>query len=151
MTTCRSAPTEIAEGALPCQSARKRNSSTFSLTAYSWSDLIEMAGAAAEGIIYPSHFNPQSRNHEVRKFQQAYEAQYGHLPEGFAALAYDGLRIIVDALKSSHDNPALIRDYLYSVTNWQGVTGLTSFDTNGDVIKLIVIKTVHNGQFIARE
>lgn len=57
-------------------------------------DLISIAGAAAEGIIYPSHFDPDSPDPTVQAFQKAYAAKYGHPAEGFAALAYDGMMII---------------------------------------------------------
>lgn len=110
-------------------------------------DLLSVAGAAAEGIIYPSHFDPDSSDPAVQAFQKAYTTKYGHAAEGFAALAYDGLMIIAGGLKQCGANSACLKDYLYTVKDYKGVTGATSFDEKGDVVKPIVIKTVKNGQF----
>ena len=38
-------------------------------------------------------------------------------------------------------------DKLYKIKDYQGVSGLTTFDENGDVIKPVAIKTVLNGKF----
>ncbi len=110
--------------------------------------LITVAGPAAEGIIYPSHFDPDSTDPATQAFQKAYAAKYGRPAEGFAALAYDGLNIVGDGLKRCGSDSACLKDYLYSVHDYKGVTGATSFDDKGDVVKPIVIKTVRNGQFV---
>lgn len=111
-------------------------------------DLISVAGPAAEGIIYPSHFDPDSADPATQAFQKAYAAKYGRPAEGFAALAYDGLNIISDGLRRCGSDSTCLKDYLYSVHDYKGVTGATSFDDKGDVVKPIVIKTVRDGQFV---
>jgi branched-chain amino acid transport system substrate-binding protein len=110
-------------------------------------DLINVAGLAAEGIIYPSHFDPDSPDPAIQAFQTTYKAKYGHAAEGFAALAYDGLMIIASGLKPCGANSTCLKDYLYSVKDYKGVTGTTSFDEKGDVVKPIIIKVVREGRF----
>ncbi len=63
-------------------------------------DNLKVAGKAAEGVIYPHHFDPDSPDPLVKEYQKKYVAKYGRKSEGFAALAYDGIRIIADALKN---------------------------------------------------
>lgn len=114
-------------------------------------DILETAGNAAEGLIYPSHFDPDSGNDVVRHYQQEYKTRYGRPSEGFAALAYDGIRIIAHVINEVGDTPQRIKDGLYKVRSFPGVTGDTAFDDHGDVVKPIIIKTVRNGQFKAFE
>ncbi|MBC8487226.1 MAG: hypothetical protein H8D45_14450 [Bacteroidetes bacterium] len=41
-----------------------------------------------------------------------------------------------------------IKDGLYKLKNYPGVSGITTFDKNGDVIKLVMFKTVKDGRFV---
>lgn len=111
-------------------------------------DLIKIAGPSAEGIIYPSHFDSDSSDPVTQAFQKAYSTKYGRPAEGFAALAYDGLNILAEGLKRCGTKSNCLRDYLYSVRGYRGVTGTTSFDDKGDVVKPVIIKTVKNGKFV---
>ncbi|MFH1097443.1 MAG: ABC transporter substrate-binding protein [Candidatus Desantisbacteria bacterium] len=110
--------------------------------------IVEAAGGAAEGVIYPHHFDPENKYILTKSYQEAYKKKYGRYSEGFAALAYDGMRIIAYVLKKCGENPEAIKNNLYNIKNYPGVTGPTTFDDKGDVIKPIVIKTVKNGRFV---
>ena len=44
-----------------------------------------------------------------------------------------------------------LRDELYKVENYSGLSGIISFDENGDVIKPTAIRTVKNGKFMDYE
>ena len=46
--------------------------------------------------------------------------------------------IIAEGLERCGPNTVCLRDYLYSVKKFQGVTGNTAFDDKGDVVKTIV-------------
>jgi branched-chain amino acid transport system substrate-binding protein len=111
-------------------------------------DVLLEAGKGAEGVIYCHHFDPDSKDSAVTRFVKNYERLYGRVPEGYAALAYDGLKVIAKVLRECGPNRDAIKDSLYKVQNFPGVTGLTSFDDHGDVIKPIYIKTIKDGKFI---
>ena len=110
-------------------------------------EIIKAAGGSAEGVIYPHHFDPEAENELTREYQREYIKKYGRKSEGFAALAYDGIMIIAKVLERCNTGEC-IKNELYKIKDFNGVTGTTSFDEAGDVIKPIVIKTVKNGQFI---
>lgn len=114
-------------------------------------DIVKAAGDAAEGVIYPHHFDSDSTDSDVRDYQRRYRAKYGHSSEGFGALAYDGIYIIAHVLKEYGESADGIKEGLYNVKNFRGVTGETAFDSYGDVIKPIIIKTVRNGRFVRYE
>jgi len=111
--------------------------------------IVQAASNAAEGVIYPHHFDPDATNPLSKIYQKAYQKRYGRQSEGFAALAYDGLRIIVDVMKRIGSNATNIKEELYKIKDFPGVTGPTTFDDHGDVIKPIIMKTVKNGAFVA--
>lgn len=110
-------------------------------------DILEVAGPAAEGVLYPHHFDPDAQNPAVRRYQESYSKRWGHPSEGFAVLAYDGLQIAAKALGQCDRDTVCIRDFLYQLRGFEGVTGTTSFDEKGDIIKPIALKTVRSGRF----
>jgi branched-chain amino acid transport system substrate-binding protein len=111
-------------------------------------DIVHAAGNAAEGVIYPHHFDPEAEYLLTKQYQEGYQEKYGEKSEGFAALAYDGMRIISTAMQECGEDSVCIKEELYKVNDFPGVTGPTTFDEHGDVIKPIVIKTVKNQEFV---
>ena len=77
-----------------------------------------------------------------------YKRTYKRDVEGYAALAYDGLKIITGVLKKCGTDKECIKKGLYATQNYRGVTGITSFDDRGDIIKPIYIKTIKSGKII---
>jgi branched-chain amino acid transport system substrate-binding protein len=111
-------------------------------------DILKIAQDTANGVFYPHHFDPTSNDPLVRAYQEKYSRRFGHISEGFAVLAYDGLNVISDGLRKCSNDTVCLKTYLYSTHDYNGVTGKTSFDEKGDVVKPILIKTVRNGQFV---
>lgn len=110
-------------------------------------DIVKIASGGAERAIYPHHFDPESGDPKVTEFEQKYKAKFGRDVEGYAALAYDGLYVIAAALQQCGSDKECIKAKLYATQNFPGVTGPTSFDDHGDVLKQIVIRQVRNGTF----
>jgi branched-chain amino acid transport system substrate-binding protein len=110
--------------------------------------IIDTAGRAAEGVIYPYHFDSLSDDPKVVEYQKKYNDTYGRDSEGYAALAYDGIHVIAQVMNEYGTTGDEIKDGLYEVTDFPGVTGPTTFDDYGDVIKPILIKTVKDGRFV---
>ncbi len=106
------------------------------------------AGGAAEGVIYPYHFVPDSITNIGTDFIAKYYKRYSRYPEGFAVLAYDGIRIIGEVLKKCNNNSQCIKNELYKIKDFKGITGNISFDKYGEVTVPIFIKTVKNGEFV---
>jgi len=110
--------------------------------------IIKAAKGAADGVIYPYHFDPENRNPQFNQFMKSYFEKYGEYPEGFASLAYDGLHILCDAISESKEfNTDMIRDRLYQTQNYKGINGDISFDRDGDVTMPIIIKQVEGETF----
>jgi len=58
---------------------------------------LEIAGEDAEGVIATYPYNPDSDNPRLVAFTKKYEARFGSKPDSFAAHAYDGMNILLDA------------------------------------------------------
>jgi branched-chain amino acid transport system substrate-binding protein len=112
-------------------------------------EVLKVAGKAAEGVYYSyPAYNPDSQNAAVRSFVEAYQTKFTDKPDIYAALSYDAAKLLANAIYLTGNDAEAIKKYLYSVRDYDGATGLTSFDSNGDVVKNLGIKRVKNGAFI---
>ena len=93
-------------------------------------ELLETAGDAANGvqIVVPTKLEGSDYESFAAKFQ----SKYGEEPDTYAAYAYDMTIIAVDALRKAPSGEELRR--ALGATSHEGVTGLTRFDENGDVV-----------------
>lgn len=112
--------------------------------------ILEVSGNAAEGIIYSAYdYDPKKENLLVQSFVKEYKINYGEEPNIVAALGYDSAKIMIEALKEARViSGDEIKNSLYNIKKYPGVTGITSFDRNGDVEKSVIIKTIKNKEFI---
>jgi branched-chain amino acid transport system substrate-binding protein len=119
------------------------------------SDLIKNAGSAAEGIIITCPFLPTVEDEKTRNFVEAFEKKYGEKPDAWAALSYDAIGIVAEAVAEVGPDRKAIRDYVASFDSpenaYDGVTGMTYFDENGDVMKPLVVAVVRDGEFYPAE
>ena len=110
--------------------------------------LIVLAGNAAEGVIVTTvAYDPDSKEDHISSFVGAYRNRYGASPNNYAAHGYDAMMILAQAISKVGYDSEKIRVYLYQLKDYQGVAGNTSFDSNGDVIKLPKVTIVLQGQF----
>lgn len=122
-------------------------------------DFLQIAGAAAEGTYLTTPFTFGAGGEEALKVAQAFEAEFGVPPDTWAALTYDAVGMIAEAIEKTHNKDALlpenrkaIRDHLASLDTpeegYKGITGLTYFDKNGDTVnKPAYVKIVKDGEF----
>ena len=111
--------------------------------------LIEIGGDAIEGKYYSTHYSPEDPAAAVKEFVQKFKARFGgEVPDAMAALGYDSVLVLVDAIKRAGgtDGPKL-RDALAATKGFEGVTGTTTIDAQRNASKPAVIITVKNGQF----
>ncbi len=109
-------------------------------------EVINIAGNAANGVIYTAPTYDYS-DPSKKDFEKKYFEKYKEHSNLYAANSYDALMIIWSAIELVGYDSKKIKDYIYSVKNYPGVGGITTFDKNGDVIKPIKIKTIRGGKF----
>lgn len=111
--------------------------------------LMQLAGPAAEGTVVPSVFHPDEPRTEAQHFTSTFRSRYGSPPDAGAALGYDALHLLVDAMRRSHSTvPDSVARTLHAMADWRGVTGTLAFDSAGNLVQQqVVTMVVRNGQF----
>ena len=118
-------------------------------------DFLDIAGNSAEGTYIATPFVFGLGGAEANRVAQAFEKEFGKAPNTWAALTYDAVGMIAEAIEKAGENRKAIRDYLAGIDSseegYKGITGLTYFDKNGDCIKPAYVKVVRDGKFMAAE
>jgi branched-chain amino acid transport system substrate-binding protein len=111
--------------------------------------LLEIGGAALEGAYYATHFATENTDQASRAFVAAYSARYGSAPNGLAALTYDSVRLVADAIeRAGTTQRAALRRSLAATRDFPGVTGRTTINARRDADKDAAIITVRNGRLV---
>jgi branched-chain amino acid transport system substrate-binding protein len=111
---------------------------------------LKIAANLAEGVITTCQYNPDAGNTKLKEFRINYLKRFGQEPDVFAAHAYDGMNIIIDAIRKAGLNRVLIRDVLLDLKtfqNYEGVTGKIVFDQTWNDIGEIWMAQVRQGRF----
>ncbi len=112
-------------------------------------EFLKQTGDASEGIIYVA---PYFDKNKYPDYSNEYKKRHGEDPNYYAQ-AYDALMIIGEVLKkcpNEYDTECL-KNELYKIKDYEGVSGIFTFDEYGDVQKPIIFKTIKNGQFVPYE
>lgn len=113
-------------------------------------DFLKIAGPLAEGVYTTCQYNPQSNDPKLKTFRENYVKRFNLEPDVFAAHAYDGMNILLEAIRKAGLNRALIRDLLTDMKTFQGyegVTGKVIFDGTWNNIRPIYTAKVIDGKF----
>lgn len=138
------------EAALLAKQAREMGFKGTLLGGDTWDapELIQIAGPAAEGLTFSTHYDPAgAATPASKKFVDVYTAKYHKAPNAFAALGYDAYMLMLSSItRAKSTNGRAIRDAINSTKNFVGVTGYINI-VEHDAVKSAVIKTVKNGKF----
>lgn len=116
-------------------------------------ELWELARDAVNGSYISNHYSVDDPAETIQKFVRDYRLRYQNLtPDAHAALAYDALRFLADAMRraGSTEGPKL-RDALAATKNFPGVTGVISMDANRNAVKPAVILKLQDASYIYQE
>ncbi len=113
-------------------------------------EFLKLAGPLAEGLQTTCQYNPEANDPKLKTFQANYLKKYGIKPDVFAAHAYDGMSMLIDAIRKVGLNRALIRDVLTDMktfNGYMGVTGKIEFDQTWNNVRPIYLAKVKSGKF----
>lgn len=113
-------------------------------------EFLAIAGKLAEGIVTTCQYNPKADNPKLKAFQSNYYKRFVQEPDVFAAHAYDGMNILIEAIRKVGLNRVLIRDILLDLKTFQGYQGITGkiiFDKTWNDIGDIWMVEVRDGKF----
>jgi branched-chain amino acid transport system substrate-binding protein len=133
-------------------------------------ELIEIGGSAVEGSYFVGHFWKGDASQRVGRFVDAYVARYGEDPDGFAALGYDSVLLLADALrKVARREPSsfsvlgsvrsrtvtpeeldaardALRQAISETAGFEGVTGTITLDEEGNALKSVKFFRIESGE-----
>jgi branched-chain amino acid transport system substrate-binding protein len=104
-----------------------------------WDGLTENAGDEVLNGFYSNHYASDSTDPKVQNFVKSYQAKFGSIPVSFAALGYDSMYLIRDAIvKAGSTDSTAVKNAL-AATNGAYLTGNLSFDAKRNPIKSAVM------------
>lgn len=109
--------------------------------------LPEIAGAAAlNNCFFASHYSPEDNSPAIRTFVDAYQAEYGQVPDSFAVLSYDATMLIIEAIKRANSTDTVkIKDELAKTKEYPAVSGLITLNETHDAITSAVVIEMKDG------
>jgi branched-chain amino acid transport system substrate-binding protein len=111
-------------------------------------ELVKLGGSSVNGLYTNVSFFAKDTDPRVQAYVTGFQKLYGATPNFHAALAYDAIYILTEAIRraGSTDKQA-IRDALAGIKGFQGLTGTVTFTPNRDAIKGYKAVQVVNGDF----
>ena len=127
-------------------------------------EFIDGAGEAGEGVVTfagkvlaPETYGVDTPQYEVATgFVERYTAEYGVAPDHYAGHAYDGLYLVVEAMKRlpADFTSSDLRDEIEKTTKLPGIGGVFTFsktDHNGMTENDIVMYRIEDGAWVLAE
>ncbi len=100
-----------------------------------------------EGSYLTDHWYYDLDEESSRNFVSKFIEKFNEIPDSGAALTYDAVYILADALiRANSLDTTKIRNFLAKTENFNGITGSITFDENGDPIKPAVIMKIENNE-----
>lgn len=118
---------------------------------------VELAGKGADGSLATSVGAPTDSSEAGKKFLADYEAAgYPDPAEAYGGYSYDAANAIINALKTTLPDAASAKEARAKTitavggVSFDGVTGMVSFDANGDATaKVLTVYKVNGGKWAA--
>lgn len=114
--------------------------------------LIEMARQYVQGAIMPDGFFAESTSEHVRNFDEIYQKVFDQKPGYIEAATYDTAMILFQMVSRPDIRfRSTLKNELKRLTGFQGATGFTSFDSDGDVQKKLYLLQIKGSHFVELE
>ena len=110
--------------------------------------LVKVGGTAMEGNFFSNHFSAEDKSPVVQEFLAKFQKRWNEPAEAMAALGYDSVMILADAIKrAGTTESAKLRDAIAATKDFPGVTGKITLDEKRNANKPAVILTIKDGKF----
>jgi len=113
-------------------------------------EVIKIAGPAAEGLVSISAIDPTRTDPAWQQFRQRFLGRFHTEPDAYAAYAYDGMNMLIAAIRTAGPNRGKIMDAMrrYEMKSYTGVSGKAFFDYTLNNIAPVTFARVHDGKFV---
>jgi branched-chain amino acid transport system substrate-binding protein len=111
--------------------------------------LWQLGGAALNGDYISNHYSVDDPSPAIRKFVADYQSRYKILPDALAALGYDSMKVLADAIsRAGGTDSGKLRDAIAQTKNFPGVTGQISIDNDRNAVKPAVVLKLQDAKFV---
>jgi len=110
-------------------------------------EFVATAGDAAEGIVCTHPCDPTTDRPALAAFHAEYEDRCGAPPDVVAAHAFDGMNILLQAMREVGFSRVDIQNHLNAMTEFEGVTGHIVFDSTLTDVGRISMAQLRDGQW----
>jgi len=117
----------------------------FGPTLWDTPDFVRVGGKYVDDSIFISGFFINSQLDFVQEFNNSFYYTFGYSPSVWEASAYDTALILQNLLEGEFHTRESLREQIASVKDYPGLTGSTSFFSDGSVDKVIYVLTVKGG------
>jgi branched-chain amino acid transport system substrate-binding protein len=107
-------------------------------------DALNLSREAANGLLAIADFVP-GQSEMNKKYAVDYKKEYNEEYDTTSAWAYDGLNILVAAIKKGGEDRAKIREAILATQGYKGVLGTFSFTPNGDGLSEVSVVEIDKG------
>jgi branched-chain amino acid transport system substrate-binding protein len=111
---------------------------------------LNTAGAeSVNGSIFATPYPTNDENEATRAFARAYQAAFGEAPEFHGAKAYDGARIVIQALRSTNGATGAPLAEAIRAVRFHGLLGDFAYDATGVGLHQTRVATIDGGRVVA--
>jgi len=123
----------------------------------SWgsAETVKLCGKDCYGSFFSTHYAAAGATGATKAFIDRYKAKYGYVPDDVAALTWDAMLLVQQAirdtggltgeLKKDREN---VRTAMSRIKKFNGITGEMTFSGGGDPVKCaVIVKISDAGQF----
>lgn len=101
----------------------------------------------AEGAVISHQWHYESPTTSVAAFLERFDAAYGRVPRTTAAMTYDAVGVLAEALRiAGTASSGPFRDAIRAVDDYEGVTGRIAFRGGHDPERSVVISVIEDGE-----
>ncbi|MFZ7113522.1 MAG: ABC transporter substrate-binding protein [Desulfatiglandales bacterium] len=123
----------------------------------SWgsAETVTLCGKDCYGLFFSTHYAAAGAKGATKAFIERYKKKHGYIPDDVAALTWDALHLVQQAVQDTgkltgkvEKDRAAVRDALAKIKDFEGITGKMTFTEEGDPIKCAVIVRISDqGEF----
>ena len=112
--------------------------------------LWQLGGAALNGDYISNHYSVDDPSPAIRKFVADYQSRYKIQPDALAALGYDSMKVLADAIgrAGGSTESVKLRDAIAGTKNFAGVTGQITIDAERNAVKPAVVLKLQDSKFV---
>ncbi len=123
----------------------------------SWgsAETVQLCGKECFGLFFSTHYAAAGATGATKAFIDRYKKEHGYVPDDVAALTWDSLLIVQEAIQACgtitgnlDKDRQCVRDALARIKEFDGITGQMTFTDDGDPIKCaVIVKISDKGEY----